>query len=83
METTTDYVVGLLQRIDLCDQRFTPDEREQLKRAVLSFFADDTRSACRLERKAVMDVVRRHVHSSHFLRVQAHVDSDAKTRRME
>lgn len=32
------------------------------------------------ERAAVMNVVRRQIHTSHFLRVQAAVDADAKTR---
>jgi hypothetical protein len=32
------------------------------------------------ERAAVLNVVRRHVHSSHFMRIEAAVNSDAKTR---
>lgn len=54
----------LLARLGKPEQGFSP---EQIRERTL-------------EREAVIRVIQRHVQSSHFLRIRAAVDSDAKTR---
>jgi hypothetical protein len=72
-------ITDILQRIDMCGP-FTEQEREFLKRAVLTYTAESVAHIVGEERAHVLSVVRRMVQSSHYLRIEQAVNDDVRRR---